>query len=133
MKLPSKTLASWLALQLVITTLVEAQVLTHGPVVGGVSASDARVFVRTNTTASVTLRYGADPDLRTYLVSEAVTTDASSDFTAIISLSGLAPETALYLNVVVSGAPQFLSPPYPVLLDVPLHRIFARLQVRRSN
>ena len=119
MKLPSRTLTFWLALQIIATSLAEAQVLTHGPVVGGVTASGASVFIRTNTSASVTLRYGTDPDLQSYLVSDSATTDAASDFTAIIPLSGLAPETTLYLNVVVDDAPQFLSPPYPSFATFP--------------
>ena len=65
MKLPRTTLVFWLAIQIVATNFVEAQVLTHGPVVGGVTASDAKVFVRTNAIANVTLRYGADPASQT--------------------------------------------------------------------
>ena len=118
MKLLSKTLASWLAIQ-IAAGFALAQVLTHGPVVGGVTASDAKVFIRTNTTASVTLRYGTDPALQTYLVSDPVATNESSDFTAIIPLTGLAPETILYLNVVVNGVPQFLSQPYPSFATFP--------------
>ena len=119
MKLFTRTLAFWLAIQIVAIGFTEAQMLTHGPVVGGVTASDAKVFVRTDTTASVTLRFGTDPNLQTYLVSNSVTTNEADDFTTTISLAGLAPETTLYLNVVVNGAAQFLSPPFPSFTTFP--------------
>ena len=89
MKLFTRTLAFWLAIQIVAIGFAEAQMLTHGPVVGGVTASDAKVFVRTDTTASVTLRFGIDPNLQTYLVSDSVTTNEADDFTATISLDRL--------------------------------------------
>jgi hypothetical protein len=45
--------------------LTFGQVLTHGPVVGGVTSSSANVFVRTDQAASVVLWYGTDPNLQT--------------------------------------------------------------------
>jgi alkaline phosphatase D len=93
--------------------LVSAQVLTHGPVVGGVTSSEARVFVRTNEAANVALCYGTDPNLHTCQLSQSFQTESSHDFTRIIRLSGLTPETRIYLNVVVNGVPRFSSPPYP--------------------
>ena len=68
------------------------QVLTHGPVVGGVTPSEANVFIRTDTAATVTLRYGTDPSLSSYLTSDPVQTDVSNDFTKIIGLNNLEPE-----------------------------------------
>src|SRR5207253_4791834 len=86
---------------------------THGPVVGGATASTANVFVRTDQEASVALWYGTDPNLGTYLVSETFQTSSANDFTKIIPLTGLTTETTYYMNVVVNGAPQLASPPYP--------------------
>ena len=95
------------------------QVLTQGPVVAGVTASEAKVFVRTDQPASVTLRYGRDPNLDTYLVS-AFVTGSPSDLTKIISLSGLSPETSYYFNVLVNGVPEQTRPPYPAFTTSPL-------------
>jgi len=95
------------------------QVLTHGPVVGGVTASDANVFVRTDQAASIMLRYGTDPNLDTYQVSETYETSSEDDFTKIIPLSGLLPEATFYLNVVVNGVPQLASTPYPQFMTFP--------------
>ena len=96
-----------------------AQVLTHGPVVGGVTSSEAKVFVRTNQSASVALQFGTDPNLATYQVSDAVATSGGSDFTAIIPLANLTPETTYYLNVLVNSRPQLAGPPYPTFTAFP--------------
>ena len=95
-------------------------VLTQGPVVGGVTASEAKVFVRTDQTAIVTLRYGSDPNLDTYLVSAAFGTGSPSDLTKIVSLSGLTPETRYYLNVLVNGVPKQTGPAYSSFTTLPL-------------
>ena len=89
------------------------QVLTHGPVVGGVTDSSANVFVRTDQRARVALWYGTDPDLETHLVSERFRTSSANDFTKIIPLTSLTAETTYYMNVIVNGVPQSASPPYP--------------------
>jgi hypothetical protein len=47
--------------------------LTQEPVVGGVTASEAKVFVRTDQAANITLRYGSDSNLDTYLLSALAT------------------------------------------------------------
>ena len=112
MKIRSASFALWLFAQTVTGGLASGQVLTHGPVVGGVTAESANVFVRTDQVASVMLRYGTDPTLATYLTSQTLNTKASSDFTRIIPLAGLTQETTYYLNPVVNGVPQLTSP-YP--------------------
>ena len=113
-----KHTAICICLQLLGIGLLPAQSLSHGPVVGGVSSSSANVFVRTNKSASVQLRYGTDPTLQTYSSSATFSTTNTSDFTKIISLSGLSPETTYYLNPVVNGAPQ-LSAPFPSFKTFP--------------
>jgi alkaline phosphatase D len=105
--------------QVMASGLVLAQVLTHGPVVGGVTSSKARVFLRTDQEASVALCYGADPNLDTCQMSEIFQTRSARDFTKIILLSGLMPGTTFYLNVLVNGVPQLTSPPYPSFTTFP--------------
>jgi len=61
MKLPLKTLTLFSAVQLLLTEVVPGQILTHGPVVGGVTAAEAKVFVRTDQAANVALEYGTRP------------------------------------------------------------------------
>ena len=109
----SALIIALLTVEMVATGQASGQVLTHGPVVGGVTGSEAKVFVRTDQAGSVALRYGTDPNLDTYLVSEAFDTASTSDFTKIIPLAGLSGETTYYLNVLVNNVPQLTGPPFP--------------------
>ncbi len=92
--------------------------LTHGPVVGAVTDSSARVFVRTNRSARVSVRYGTDPQLRNAQASTAGTTGDASDWTAQIELTGLQPAATYYLDVLADGASQ-LDAPYPQFKTFP--------------
>jgi hypothetical protein len=64
-KIPLLRATVWISLQIMAAGLTFGQVLTHGPVVGGVTSSSANVFVRTDQAASVVLWYGTDPNLQT--------------------------------------------------------------------
>ncbi len=103
----------WVLAQLMTAGLTFSQVLTHGPVVGGVTASEANIFIRTDQQTSVALQYGTDPNLGTYLVTGTFQTNSTNDFTKIIPLATLSTETTYYINVLVNGVPQFVSPPHP--------------------
>lgn len=92
--------------------------LTHGPVVGAVDASHARVFVRTDRRALVQLRYGAQPNLGDAVETTAVATGKVHDFTAIVPLANLSPSTSYYIDVLVDGSSQ-LTPPYPSFKTFP--------------
>ena len=118
MKTRNAATVLWLLAQSITMSLASGQVLTHGPVVGGVSDLEAKVFVRTDQVSSVALRYGTDPTLQTFSVSDTFTTDATSDFTKIIPLAGLAAESTYYLDVLVNDVPQ-LSAPYPSFTTFP--------------
>ena len=93
----------WLLLHLTVSSTL-GQTLTHGPVVGGVTDSTANVFLRARQVATVAVRYGTDPNLTTYQVSDSFTTSSTSDFTKIIGLTGLIPEQTYYL-IRYSGMP----------------------------
>ena len=108
----------WVVAQVITAGLASSQVLTHGPIVGGVTASDANVFVRTDDVATVKVRYGTDPNLSTYSTSQAFSTDPASDFTKIIPLADLTAETTYYLDVAVNAVPQ-LAAPYPSFTTFP--------------
>src|SRR4051812_37501264 len=96
-----------------LTTAVGADpILALGPVVGGVTASGANVFVRTDQAASVAVRYTTRPDFNNYKTSVTFTTDETSDFTKIIPLTDLAPDKIYYLDVEVNGVAQ-LGSAYP--------------------
>ncbi|HMF85907.1 MAG TPA: alkaline phosphatase D family protein, partial [Nitrospiraceae bacterium] len=90
-----------------------AQVLTHGPVVGGVTDSGGNVFLRTDQAAAVVVQYSTDPHFATFSVSDSHTTHSTSDFTANVPLTNLSAETTYYLRVLVNGVLQSSAPPYP--------------------
>ena len=119
----------WILAQMMTAGVALSQVLTHGPVVGGVTASTANVFVRTDQGASVVLWYGTDPNLEASLISETAQTSSANDFTKIIPLAKLTGETTYYMNVVGNGMPQSASPPYPLFHDVCFRRDFQELQL----
>src|SRR5262249_19665823 len=102
----------WILFCFAIVGLADGRTLTHGPVVGGVTDTSAKVFVRTDQTARVQVRYSPDPTLTTYSTSDQFTTVASADFTQIIPLSNLTAETKYYLDITVNDVPQLASP-YP--------------------
>lgn len=83
--------------------------LTHGPVVGAVTATSARVFVQTDAAASVKLRYNTTPDLQGAVESPAASTRAS-DFTAQITLDKLNAASTYYFDIVVDGVAQLTDP-----------------------
>ena len=95
-----------------------AAVLTHGPVVGGVTPNRARVFVRTDSPGLASIQIGTDSALSTPWITDSITTSSQSDFTAIIPLPNLTPGTRYFMNVLVNGIPQ-LKPPYPTFKTFP--------------
>ncbi len=108
----------WIITNLTLVSLSFGAVLTHGPVVGGVTDIDAKVFVRTDQTASVQVRYSTDPTFTVFSTSDPFTTNVASDFTEIIPLGNLTAETTYYLDITVNGVPQLTSP-YPSFSTVP--------------
>jgi len=92
--------------------------LSHGPVVGAVTDSTARVFARTSDNAEVRVRYGKLADLSDAIESNAQRTSTEHDMTTIISLSNLDPATVYYIDILVDGVSQ-LSAPYPQFKTFP--------------
>ncbi|MEM7316791.1 MAG: alkaline phosphatase, partial [Planctomycetota bacterium] len=70
--------------------------LFNGPMLGDVQPTSARFWVRTAGAAEVQVKVGE-------LGSEAVTTDATDDFTAVMKVSGLTPFTEYRYTVLVDG------------------------------
>lgn len=95
-----------------------AAVLTHGPVVGGVTGSQAKIFIRTNQGASVKIEYSPDPNFLNSITTGSFQTSSTTNFTTIISIQALSPQTTYYLNVYVDEVPQFFSS-YPSFKTFP--------------
>lgn len=82
--------------------------LTHGPVVGGVTDTSAKVFARTNEPAQLAVRYSRSPSLDGALTTNPQAVSGETDFTGILLLNGLSPNTTYYYTVLVNGQDQLL-------------------------
>lgn len=100
------------ACSVVLAASAFAVVQTDGPLVGGVSFNKAKVFLRTNLPADVQIEYSVSPNLLDGVFTDVEHTLPSDDFTRIIELSNLLPNTIYYYRVVVDGQPQQVAP-YP--------------------
>lgn len=79
-------------------------VVTHGPFVGAVTPTSARVFVRTANPAALTLEVSLSENFTSPLAFSGAT-QAGNDNTVIIDVSGLTPETQYYYRFTgVTGA-----------------------------
>lgn len=81
--------------------------LTDGPIVGGVKATSVKVFLRTGTADRVRIGYGTQPNYRplTMTTSAWVAPQADQDYTTIIPISGLLPNTKYYYWVKIGSQP----------------------------
>lgn len=75
--------------------------ITHGPIIGDVQPDHARIWIRTNSTAIVTISYG--PIGGSLLQSAPTQTSSTSDFTSTVLLTGLLPNTAYTCAVAING------------------------------
>ncbi|MCB9511162.1 MAG: alkaline phosphatase D family protein [Deferribacteres bacterium] len=95
------------SLFLFIPTLLLAQPqITHGPVVGAVTESSARIVVRLSNQASVQFQLASDAAFGNPISSSTTVAEADSDFFAIVSVMGLQADTRYFYRAVIDGAPQ---------------------------
>ncbi|HUU11296.1 MAG TPA: alkaline phosphatase D family protein [Phycisphaerae bacterium] len=80
-----------------------APLLVHGPMVGSVTDSRARFWVRTAREAQVEVVVGESPDLAGPAGRGAAGTQADADFTAVVEVTGLQPATRYHYRVLVDG------------------------------
>ena len=87
----------------VATAVAEDEIhLTHGPVLGRLSAEGVGVWARTNRTAAFAVRYGPSPD-RMDRTSEPAATRLEHDNTGWVRLRGLKADTRYYYELVIPG------------------------------
>ncbi len=89
---------------MLLVTLSKAQNLTHGPVVGGITANSANFVLRTDTAASIRIEISASSDFSISTLSNSTNTGTNSDFWGKVSISGLTPNTKYYYRVVIEGS-----------------------------
>ncbi len=81
------------------------QRLMQGPMVGVVTDREVRIWARVSGEYPVTVDYGTTFDLTTFQTTDAVVARKSNDFTVLITIGDLEPETVYFYRVNVSGAP----------------------------
>jgi alkaline phosphatase D len=89
-------------LLLLVTGTAFSQFVTHGPVVGGVTPTSARLYVRTTQASEVKIQLATD----TFFVSPIEVTDSTFDWrdsSNIFNVSGLSPYTVYHYKVWVNG------------------------------
>lgn len=88
---------------IVVATLSSPPVVvTHGPIIGGVTDVSARVFVRTSEAASVTLQLSAD-NFATIARSVTGHTIGRRDSSNIFDIPGLSPSTHYRVRILIDG------------------------------
>lgn len=84
-----------------------SSIMTHGPVVGGVTHTEAVLWLRTDEIANILFRYSTNPDLYEANVSDNALTDSIGDFTASVSVINLLPDSIYYYTPNVDGVDSF--------------------------
>ena len=82
--------------------LTSAQHITHGPVTGGLTATTARMYVRTDAPMPYTIDVSTEPNFST-LLSFSDSTRPELDNSRIVTLSGLQSYTKYYYRVIIDG------------------------------
>lgn len=97
-------------LLLLFCTLLAAtgfsQFITHGPVIGGVTPTSARVYVRTNAPMEVVMTLADNPELNNP-ITITDSTRGSRDNSIIFDVTGLQPYTTYYYGWTCGGQPEF--------------------------
>ncbi len=92
--------------------------LIHGPMIGRMKDDGVSVWVRTAREANVQVLLGQSKDTVKKLKSEVVRTNKRMDYTAILDVSELKPETLYYYDILVDGE-STLAPAYPSFQTYP--------------
>jgi alkaline phosphatase D len=77
--------------------------LMQGPMVGAVSPTEARIWVRTSGAYTVAVQYDTDPELASPRETEPIRTSKAGDYTGVVVVAGLEPATEYSYRVIVDG------------------------------
>jgi len=80
---------------------VEANKLVHGPMLGAMTDSSAKVWVRTATETTVRVAASTSSDFSDAILSKPVLSRSDRDFTAQVQLIGLEPSTRYHYQVLL--------------------------------
>ena len=102
--------------------------LLHGPMLGCVTDSSARFWVRTVAEVPVQIIASTSNKLIAPKKSGMVSTNPDRDYTAIVKLNGLQPATTYYYNILINGI-SVLKPEFPSFRTYPAAGSPAKFQV----
>ncbi|MBZ0256736.1 PhoD-like phosphatase N-terminal domain-containing protein, partial [bacterium] len=77
--------------------------LVHGPLLGCVDDHSAKFWVRTMELAGATVNLSETPDMQTGLKTSWGATKPENDFTSVLSVDGLKPDTRYYYEIHING------------------------------
>ena len=92
--------------------------LIHGPMVGAVTGTSVRIWVRTAAESDVQVAAGAGTSFRGGHRPAVARSSRESDYTAVVEIRGLAPDTTYRYDVFVDGR-SVLEPDYPSFRTFP--------------
>lgn len=95
--------------------------VTHGPMLGLVTADSVRVWARTHRPGGFTVRFGTDP-AALGSSSARVNTRAEQDHTGWVTLTGLRPETTYYYQTYIGAVPSGPAGSFRTLPSAEAHR-----------
>jgi len=79
----------------------QAVELVHGPMVGTIQPWGARFWVRTASEVDVAVRVATSPSMDGALLSRPVRTLQAADYTVVVEVSGLAPDTLYFYDLML--------------------------------
>ncbi len=75
--------------------------LVHGPMLGALTDNSVKVWVRTVSETSVRVSVSTSPEMEDPIVSQAVLSKATNDYTAVVPIENLQPDTRYYYTVML--------------------------------
>ncbi len=89
------------------------QRVMQGPMVGAVSAEDARIWVRLTDEVPVTVEYGTDFELKSFSVTDPIVARKANDYVVVVFIENLQPATEYFYRLKVAGSPDRYLKKYP--------------------
>jgi alkaline phosphatase D len=102
--------------------------LIHGPLLGCVTGTSAKFWVRTVDTSRVQVKVSRFKNLADPIHSDAKVSNSREDYTAIVGVTDLTPSSNYYYDVLINGE-STLGPAYPSFRTYPFEGEKARFQI----
>lgn len=77
--------------------------LVHGPMLGAMTDTSARVWVRTVSETPVRVAASTSPTMTDPVISQPVMSKAEDDYTAVVPIAGLKPDTPYFYSVLLGS------------------------------